>query len=142
MTKHSKQIAGAIEEVTRGAKSQTVMSEENAAAMEQMAFGIQNVAEVAASVASNTEYIAGKISESTGSVQRSISRMNEIQAGANIELDVIRKLAQESQEIGLISKMITDISDQTNLLALNASIEVARAGEAALSVQLAVYRTS
>ena len=56
--------------------------------------------------------------------------MSEIQAGTNIELDVIRKLAQESQEIGLISKMITDISDQTNLLALNASIEAARAGEA------------
>lgn len=129
VTKQSKQIAGAIEEVNRGAQSQTVMSEESASAMEQMAFGIQNVAEVASSVATNTEFIAGKISESTGAVQQSISRMQEIQAGTNMELGVIRKLAQESQEIGLISNMITDISDQTNLLALNASIEAARAGE-------------
>ena len=68
VTKHSKQIAGAIEEVDRGAQSQTVMSEESATAMEQMAFGIQNVAEVATSVATNSEFIAEKISESNGAV--------------------------------------------------------------------------
>ncbi|MEG0260572.1 MAG: methyl-accepting chemotaxis protein [Lysinibacillus sp.] len=130
VTRRSKQIAVAIVEVERGADSQTSMAEESASAMEQMALGIQNVAEVASSVAANTEFIAEKITESNVAVKQSISRMNEIQEGTIVELDIIRKLEKESKEIGSISKIITDISEQTNLLALNASIEAARAGEA------------
>ncbi|MGG2075810.1 methyl-accepting chemotaxis protein [Lysinibacillus irui] len=130
VTKHSEQIAGAISEVDRGAQSQTSMAEESASAMEQMALGIQNVAEVASTIASNTEFISQKISESNDAVQQSICRMSEIQQGTTTELTIIHKLEKESEEISLISKMITDISDQTNLLALNASIEAARAGEA------------
>lgn len=42
----------------------------------------------------------------------------------------MRTLAESSQDIGNVIKLITSVAEQTNLLALNATIEAARAGEA------------
>jgi GAF domain-containing protein len=44
--------------------------------------------------------------------------------------EVVARLAQSSNEIGNVLKVINGIAEQTNLLALNATIEAARAGEA------------
>jgi GAF domain-containing protein len=43
--------------------------------------------------------------------------------------EVVARLAQSSNEIGNVVKVINGIAEQTNLLALNATIEAARAGE-------------
>lgn len=123
-------ISNAIAEVERGSVTQAKMADESATAMEQMAEGIQQVAEVASSVAEHTQTIEEQINSGHQAVQDSIQQMTAIQSGTEMELQVIHELEVESKQIGLISKMITDISDQTNLLALNASIEAARAGEA------------
>lgn len=124
------QIANAVQEVERGAKGQSAMADESAAAIEEMTSGIQSIADVASKVMDQTNFITNKVNEGDVALKTSLSQMASIQEGTKFELDVIRKLEEESKEIGLISKMITDISEQTNLLALNASIEAARAGEA------------
>lgn len=132
VTNKATMISHAIMQIDESSTTQSTMAEESATAMEQMALGIQNVAEVASVVATHTQYIEAKVREGHGAVQLSIQQMNEIQKGTELEIEVIYELKKESAEIGAISKMITDISDQTNLLALNASIEAARAGEAGL----------
>lgn len=65
-------------------------------------------------------------SDSLAAVQTQMTTIH--QATSNISL-LTEKLAEQSKEIGLITKVITELSDQTNLLALNAAIEAARAGE-------------
>lgn len=57
---------------------------------------------------------------------------NEMQRIDRVTKDskaIITKLAEKSNEISGIAKVITSISESTNLLSLNASIESARAGE-------------
>lgn len=59
-----------------------------------------------------------------------IEMMNGIEASVVKSAEMVRKLGDNSQEIGQIVDAISSISAQTNLLALNAAIEAARAGEA------------
>ncbi|MEG0385342.1 MAG: methyl-accepting chemotaxis protein [Solibacillus sp.] len=104
-------------------------SQESAHAMEETAVGVQRIAEAtqvlhASSIeASNTADQGGAIIEEA---KKQMETINETTNSVNA---LVQKLAQQTEEINSISKVITDITDQTNLLALNAAIEAARAGE-------------
>lgn len=63
-------------------------------------------------------------------MQGAMTRMEQIEKSVMSSADVVKKLGENSQQIGQIVESISAIADQTNLLALNAAIEAARAGEA------------
>ena len=58
-----------------------------------------------------------------------VKSMNRIETSVMASADVVKKLGENSRQIGQIVDAISAISEQTNLLALNAAIEAARAGE-------------
>jgi methyl-accepting chemotaxis protein len=70
---------------------------------------------------------AADSAQSISSVTRAISALRD----KSLELqEDMRRLGEQTKEIGSIMEVIGDIADQTNLLALNAAIEAARAGDA------------
>jgi len=62
-------------------------------------------------------------------VNDSIDRIDKVAGAIETTAVVIRKLGDDSRNIGVVLEVIQGIAEQTNLLALNAAIEAARAGE-------------
>ena len=80
--------------------------------------------------AANAAKLAGEYANTGQSViEGVINSINELAQNVNDAATGIDDLAHQSEKIGTIVSVISDISNQTNLLALNAAIEAARAGE-------------
>jgi methyl-accepting chemotaxis protein len=89
-----------------------------------------NASANAASAAAST----GKLLYSNIEISRQLDQTIDVVRNAANEAAItnteIVELAQATQKIGDVVKLIRDIAEQTNLLALNATIEAARAGQA------------
>ncbi|HOU32019.1 MAG TPA: methyl-accepting chemotaxis protein [Synergistaceae bacterium] len=114
-----------------------VLSESNAAAVQETNAGIEEVASSASASAKSAEAGAHSSTKSTHLTEEVVSRMAGViqsivtvgeQAHANRH--TIQTLSGSVTDITNFVGAITSIADQTNLLALNAAIEAARAGEA------------
>ncbi|RJG17775.1 methyl-accepting chemotaxis protein [Paenibacillus thiaminolyticus] len=123
------EISSAIQEVASGSETQLTGTEESKIAMGEMAIGIQRIAESSSNVSEYSVAAAQAAKQGNEVVQQSITQMNSIHSSVNESVTMVRKLAQQSNEIEQIVSVIGNIATQTNLLALNASIEAARAGE-------------
>lgn len=100
-----------------------------AAAAQQLASSVEEVASSAVTVSENTEETIKQVQKGQQVIEQSLKGFLSMSDDFTDTKDKINLLLQEIGNVTTVVSFIRDVSEQTNLLALNASIEAARAGE-------------
>lgn len=125
----SEDVAKRVVNTTEIAQMTATTACESSSAMEETASGIQKIAESAQVLLESSSHMEQQARIGNETLTEAKHQMTTIHESTSNISSVTEVLSVQSEEISLITKVITDLSDQTNLLALNASIEAARAGE-------------
>jgi methyl-accepting chemotaxis protein len=133
----SEEISQSTNEVLKNSEVMAVGAANQAEDIESTYAAVKNMADIvkyanersiqAAQTATDATNVALKGSEI---VKRSIEGMHRIRETVQETARRVKVLGENSQEIGEILEVISDIANRTNLLGLNATIEAARASEA------------
>ncbi|MEK3977900.1 methyl-accepting chemotaxis protein [Psychrobacillus sp. FSL K6-2836] len=125
----TEEITNAIQGIAEGAETSTASLEESSTGLEEVTLGIQNIADSSNTIAEAGLHASAQAKMGGEFVGKTVQQIQAINQSVNESSEAIKSLDKRSQEIGEITKVITEIANQTNLLALNAAIEAARAGE-------------
>ena len=125
----SNNIAASITQVVQGSEKQVSAVNETSAIVQEISATMEEVSATAAEMANLSEQTASVALEGKTSVDRAVTQMGTVSAGAQQAQTSAEELKNSSAQIGEIVGLISAIAGQTNLLALNAAIEAARAGE-------------
>lgn len=118
-----------MEQISSGAEEAAGASQEQLAAIKQIAANLALARSEADNSRRRTETSQVLLAETAaqiGASVQAIAKNSERQAASG---DIIGELERRAQEVSEVTGIVSRISDQTNLLALNAAIEAARAGD-------------
>ena len=122
-------VAGTVTEVATGMENQMQNINVAKGEVDAVYADINGVAQQTTSIADASVATAEAAKHGETMMRDAIEMMAGIEKSVMNSAEVVKKLGENSQQIGQIVDAIASIADQTNLLALNAAIEAARAGE-------------
>jgi methyl-accepting chemotaxis protein/ABC-type oligopeptide transport system substrate-binding subunit len=123
------EMVASINEVATNTESFSSFAIETASSMVEMNATTDEIGKSAKQSAELARYVKDAANEGRNAVGGTVDGMRKIQQAVEEAKSALADLAERSQEIGEIVRVIDEIAGQTNLLALNAAIIAAQAGE-------------
>jgi methyl-accepting chemotaxis protein/ABC-type transport system substrate-binding protein len=123
------EMIASINEVATNTESFSSFALQTASSMVEMNATTDEIQKSAKQSAELSRYVKDAANEGREAVRGSSDGMRKIQIAVDEAKSALGELAERSQEIGEIVRVIDEIAGQTNLLALNAAIIAAQAGE-------------
>lgn len=112
-----------------GMSRQSERMELMATAINEITYGVQDVAQNANAAAQEVESANEGADLGRLQVDKTIEQIGRLSSSVNTAVGHMQTLSSDADEIATVLDVIRAIAEQTNLLALNAAIEAARAGE-------------
>ena len=123
------EMIASINEVAINTESFSSFATQTASSMVEMNATTEEIRNSAQQSSELARYVKDAANEGRSAVEGTVDGMRKIQVSVDDAKVALNDLAERSQEIGDIVRVIDDIAGQTNLLALNAAIIAAQAGE-------------
>jgi methyl-accepting chemotaxis protein/ABC-type transport system substrate-binding protein len=123
------EMIASIHEVATNTESFSSFATQTASSMVEMNATTEEIRNSAQRSSELARYVTDAANEGRAAVGGTVDGMRKIQMSVDEAKGALAELAERSQEIGDIVRVIDDIAGQTNLLALNAAIIAAQAGE-------------
>ncbi|HEY3052289.1 MAG TPA: ABC transporter substrate-binding protein [Thermoanaerobaculia bacterium] len=123
------EMTASISEVATNTESFSSFATETATSMVEMNASTKEIGRSAKQSAELARFVTDAATEGRTAVEGTVDGMRKIEQAVEEAKIALGELAERSQEIGDIIRVIDDIARQTNLLALNAAIIAAQAGE-------------
>ncbi|HVG25168.1 MAG TPA: ABC transporter substrate-binding protein [Thermoanaerobaculia bacterium] len=123
------EMIASINEVATNTESFSSFATQTASSMVEMNATTEEIRNSARQSSELARYVKDAANEGRSAVEGTVDGMRKIQLAVDEAKVALSELAERSQEIGDIVRVIDDIAGQTNLLALNAAIIAAQAGE-------------
>ncbi|WP_413166619.1 methyl-accepting chemotaxis protein [Capilliphycus salinus ALCB114379] len=125
----STEIAATLEQQERTANQQAAAVNETTTTMNELSTSSKSTAEQAESAVMDAKQALNLTKNGSHAVEKTLEGMANLREKVDAIAQQIIRLSEQTNQIGNISKLVSDLANQTNMLALNAAVEAVRAGE-------------